>query len=158
MLTGVDNVNSMPYGRNMETKVTPDMMADGHPHLFVAIATLPLDAGAHRWIGVCRTCKATRKLEGTIVAATGRGTTTFRDRAVLGTDGKIYTTRTIGEATAILIRCSSCPAHQIARYALVRLVVEGSKASKHTCGAKCTNATGPSCDCRCKGANHGSNH
>lgn len=40
--------------------------------------------------------------------------------------------------------------------AALRLVHEGRKASKHECGARCTSATGPQCDCRCRGANHGS--
>ncbi len=28
----------------------------------------------------------------------------------------------------------------------------------HECGPKCYNAQGPSCDCSCAGANHGSGH
>lgn len=30
--------------------------------------------------------------------------------------------------------------------------------SLHKCGAKCQNATGPSCECECGGKNHGGNH
>lgn len=29
---------------------------------------------------------------------------------------------------------------------------------KHVCGAKCLNSKGPSCECSCGGANHGSGH
>ncbi len=137
----------------METTVTAGMMADGHPPLYAAIRALPEHA-ARRWIGRCRACKASRKLEGTIVIALGTSRTHNHtgDRAALGFDGKVYTTRTIGYADLILVRCTGC-----VRFVLVKLVTEGTKESKHTCGARCVNATGPMCDCKCKGANHGSN-
>jgi hypothetical protein len=37
-------------------------------------------------------------------------------------------------------------------------VVQGWESPDVKCGALCRNATGPSCDCSCAGANHGSNH
>lgn len=36
--------------------------------------------------------------------------------------------------------------------------VWGVKVEKVKCGAMCRNAVGPSCDCSCGGANHGSGH
>jgi hypothetical protein len=32
------------------------------------------------------------------------------------------------------------------------------KASARKCSARCTNATGPDCECECVGRNHGSDH
>ena len=37
-------------------------------------------------------------------------------------------------------------------------VVQGSFSAGVVCGGKCRNAVGPSCDCQCSGANHGSGH
>lgn len=31
----------------------------------------------------------------------------------------------------------------------------GREETRHECGPKCMAATGPNCECRCKGANHG---
>lgn len=31
----------------------------------------------------------------------------------------------------------------------------GRDETRHECGPKCMSATGPNCECRCKGANHG---
>ncbi len=137
----------------MNTMVTPDMMADGHPMRFVEIRAL--DGAARRWIGRCK-CGTSRKLEGTVVGARAASVTNDMcvDRAVLGFDGKLYTTRVYFEAGLVLARCSNLTC---SRFVHVKLVTEGSKASKHTCGARCVNATGPMCDCKCRGANHGSN-
>ena len=32
-----------------------------------------------------------------------------------------------------------------------------ARISEHVCGALCTNATGPNCECSCGGKNHGAN-
>jgi hypothetical protein len=97
-----------------------------------------------RWIGRCKGCGATAKVEGRTAKGERGGV------AVVAADG-VYTTRVIGDDALILKQCA-CK-----RYVLLRKVVEGTKNSKHTCGARCTSATGPNCDCKCKGANHGSN-
>ena len=33
-----------------------------------------------------------------------------------------------------------------------------ARVTEHECGVKCTSATGPTCDCKCGGANHSSDH
>lgn len=38
-----------------------------------------------------------------------------------------------------------------------RMIVRPDLASNHKCNGKCRNATGPNCECSCKGANHGAN-
>jgi hypothetical protein len=52
-----------------------------------------------------------------------------------------------------VLRCPDC-----ASYRPVGNTVVGRYSTKHQCGAKCMNATGPSCDCSCGGKNHGMNH
>jgi hypothetical protein len=98
-----------------------------------------------RWIGRCKDCGMTAKVEGRIAR------TASPEVAVVALDGTVYSTRIIGEASLILKQCAC------SRYVMLRKVTEGKKGSKHTCGARCTNSTGPNCDCRCKGANHGRN-
>jgi hypothetical protein len=46
------------------------------------------------------------------------------------------------------LRCQSCGA------TLAPFAVAGA-ASETECGDKCQGATGPACDCKCKGQNHG---
>lgn len=120
---------------------------------------------ARRWIGRCR-CGAGIKLEGApLYDAKG-------DAAVIGADGLLYTTRVLNTHELVLVR-HRCPGQTaidavtrtertfpVERWVYCRPVVDGGKpdSKRHTCGARCTNATGPSCDCRCRGANHGSGH
>jgi hypothetical protein len=33
--------------------------------------------------------------------------------------------------------------------------IVGKHSDKRECGAKCTGATGPACECKCSGENHG---
>ena len=47
-----------------------------------------------------------------------------------------------------------CPEHGVYRLQLVK----GRLAPDHKCDARCTTATGPSCDCSCGGENHGMAH
>lgn len=123
-------------------------MAHGHPAQYSEIVSVALKVD--RWIGKSR-CGARLKLEGRAAMAvlTRSG---VKDDVILSSAGELYTTRVIGDTDCVLVHCVGC-----GKYTTLRKVHEGKKNSKHTCGARCTNATGPSCDCRCKGANHGSN-
>ncbi len=101
-----------------------------------------------RWIGRCKKCGQTHKLEGRLTSAhrVGNG----GDYVIVTHDGPIYTMAAMGSDTSkVLVRCGD-------HWCSLRRVHEGTKKSKHECGARCTNATGPSCDCRCRGKNHGS--
>lgn len=42
------------------------------------------------------------------------------------------------------------------RYFRVALVV--GKLGRQACGSKCMGSTGPACECKCRGANHGASH
>lgn len=102
-----------------------------------------LSTETHRWIGRCKKCGQTRKLEGRLLSAS-KGT-------VIETDHGLYMVGDLGSNPyKVWVPCNG-------HWCLLHRVTEGTKKSKHECGARCTNATGPNCDCRCKGRNHGSN-
>jgi hypothetical protein len=103
-------------------------------------------AGQHRLIGRCKKCGKTSKLEGEILIARAPG---IHDYVVRDQYGILWTTAEHGSSTTKV--WAPCGDHHLA---LLR-VTEGRKASKHECGARCTSATGPNCDCRCRGQNHG---
>ncbi len=105
-------------------------------------------AGERRWIGRCKRCGKTSKLEGIL----HHGWDPARhasDYVVIDRSGLAWTTADLGSNVSVVH--GPCGDHRVA----LRRVVEGTKGSKHSCGAKCTSATGPNCDCRCRGANHG---
>jgi len=113
----------------------------------------PLSDVESRWIGRCKKCRATHKLDGHLMigarsAGQGYGST---DDVIQTSDGRIYTCG--GQGTSPSTVWAPCGDH----YALLKRVHEGTKKSKHECGARCMSATGPNCDCRCRGAMHGSN-
>lgn len=109
----------------------------------------PSSRPTHRWIGRCRRCDAEHRVEGRIASA--YASPGHHDSVVRATDGRLLTTSAQGtDPTLIWVPCGD-------HHCLLRRVHEGTKRSKHQCGARCTNATGPSCDCRCKGENHGRN-
>lgn len=102
--------------------------------------------GGHRWVGRCRGCNAAVRVDGTAMEDV-KG-----DTLVLGSDGIAYTTRVINGPESINY------VHACGRWVLLRRVYDGGKpdSKRHNCSARCTAATGPACDCRCRGANHGS--
>lgn len=118
----------------------------------------PRLAGDYRFIGRCKKCNKTHKLEGQFCSAHGRGPGTWSTEpasrhglVIRDQYGILWETAEHGSSTGTV--WVPCDGH----HCLLRRVMEGKKASKHECGARCTNATGPNCDCRCKGKNHGSN-
>jgi len=86
------------------------------------------------------------RLEGQIKMSHAPG---IQDYVVQDRYGLLWTTADQG--TSVSRVWAPCGDHHLA----LSRVTEGKKASKHECGARCTSATGPNCDCRCKGANHG---
>lgn len=55
---------------------------------------------------------------------------------------------TSGQRMAYLVK-HSCGAY------LRGVIITGKHSDRIECGARCTSATGPACECRCSGANHG---
>jgi len=103
-----------------------------------------------RWIGRCKRCGATHKLEGRLTTAHA-SSPPRHDYVIVTGDGAAYLTGAQGtDLSTVVVRCND-------HWCRLCLVREGTKKSKHECGARCTNATGPNCDCRCRGKNHGKN-
>lgn len=131
----------------MDAPLTADAitMADRQPNRYFGALSPMGEVG--RWVGRCRSagCGGVR-VDGTPLRDQ-RG-----DTMVLGTDGRVYTTRVLSDPQSINLF------HDCGRWVLLRRVFDDGRpdSKRATCGARCTNATGPSCDCRCRGANHGS--
>lgn len=49
---------------------------------------------------------------------------------------------------------ADCPEH--GSYLVYQVI--GNEVASVKCGARCTNAVGPACDCSCGGSNHGAGH
>jgi hypothetical protein len=109
----------------------------------------PALAGERRWVGRCKRCGRTHKLEGVMHLGRPAGRPGQREYVVVDQDDLVWTTAALGSDVSAVV--GPCGDHRCT----VRRVVEGSRRSKHECGARCTSATGPNCDCRCRGQNHG---
>ena len=104
-----------------------------------------------RWIGRCKRDGGTHKIEGRLTTAKASAPRSGVDYVIFDRLGQVWTMGANGSDTSrVVVRCGD-------HWVSLRRVLEGTKKSKHECGARCTNATGPSCDCRCRGKNHGSN-
>ncbi len=101
----------------------------------------------HRWVGRCKRCGVPHKVEGRVMGAVGVGSGRH-ESVVVSPDGSVYT-GILNDPATLKVRCGD-------HWCTLHWVVEGTKKSKHECGSRCTNATGPNCDCRCRGLNHGS--
>jgi hypothetical protein len=103
---------------------------------------------AHRWVGRCKACRKAHRVDG--VLATGR--TDKHDEQIVVSGTRCYRTACHGsDATTLFVSCCD------ARVKLQR-VYDDHKPNRprHECNAKCLASTGPACECKCKGANHGS--
>lgn len=108
-----------------------------------------------RYLGTCRRCR-------------GAGRPFVRRVDAVLADGKQWgfrvtvpgePERRIHDPRWLSVQCAACVAAGVNASAACHYLqrVEGRE-SKHECGAKCLNATGPSCECRCRGLNHGAGH
>lgn len=128
----------------------------GHTAVNAAVAydMIRLGGGApiaYRWIGRCKTCKKAYRVEG--VLASGRREACY-DEQIVVSGTLVYRTADQGtNPTALFVSCCS------GRAKLSR-VFDSHKPNRprHECNAKCLASTGPACECKCKGANHGSGH
>ena len=134
----------------METNNATDILASENTHRSYEVLAGVRAIVEGRWIGRCKTCRATHKIEGRVISARDARRGAY-DYVILSSDDRVYVTDCLGtDPSRVVIRCGD---HRIR----LRRVTEGKKHSKHECNAKCLASTGPNCDCRCKGANHGSN-
>lgn len=109
---------------------------------------LSLGAGsAHRWVGRCRGCRNAHRVDGVLARARLRG----RDEMVVVSGARVYRTAEYGSnETVLYVACCE------GRVKLER-VYDAARAGRkrHECNAKCLASTGPACECRCRGVNHG---
>lgn len=105
---------------------------------------------AYRWIGRCKTCRKAHRVDGML--ATGRDGRRHDQIIVAGTD--CYMTSCNGtDPTSVWVPCCATRAKLSRVYDDHR-----PNRPRHECNAKCLASTGPSCECKCKGANHGAAH
>ena len=119
----------------------------------VTYDTIRLDLGrrpAQRWVGRCR-CRKARKVEGLMARGVIKGN---EDQVVVS--GRLcYRTSNNGTNPTVLFVSCDCGGR-----AKLQRVSDSHKPGRprHECSAKCLASTGPSCECKCKGANHGASH
>ena len=106
------------------------------------------------FVGRCKRCKTGHRAE---VTETVRSyTTTYR--TVQGypmdrTERRYRYPGSTESGTAATTYRVTCGCGATVHLKRVRAVV-----NDHVCNAKCTNATGPCCECSCGGKNHGAGH
>jgi hypothetical protein len=116
--------------------------------LYTRVEPYAREPGARRWVGRCKSCKIVHRVEGLI----GHGWHGNRaESVVLTAEGTVYRGADQGAHTTVLF--VACGNHR----AKLERVYDDSKPGKprHECNAKCLASTGPACECRCRGRNHG---
>ena len=122
---------------------------------FSEVKTLPQRQETYRWIGKCKKCGAKHQLSGKLGFAyrhDAQGKVHAIGEAAIADEG-VYLVGDLGSnPTKIVIPCGG-------HYCALQRVYDDAKPGKPrtACGARCMNSTGPACDCRCRGQNHGSN-
>lgn len=109
-----------------------------------------------RMLGRCKKCKTGHRVEGEFSRRTEQhaGVGLAAGKVFESTSYWLGETRVRGlQLNGPLsmwheVQCGGCGGW-------VKLEPVVAKESKHHCGAKCVNATGPACECACKGENHG---
>lgn len=106
---------------------------------------------AERWVGRCAKCRAGIRVDG--VVAVGRRTGHDDQIVIAGT--RCYRAAEHGSNPTVLFVACRC-----GEGVKLQRVFDNAKPNRprHECSAKCLNSTGPACECKCKGANHGSGH
>lgn len=100
-----------------------------------------------RWVGRCKTCNKAHRVDGEVVRGRERG----RDYQIVVSGTRCYLTADQGSnSTALTISCCD-------RRVKLGRVYDSAKPNRprHECNAKCLGSTGPACECKCGGKNHG---
>jgi hypothetical protein len=101
-----------------------------------------------RFIGKCPRCKKLHKVEGSLVVEPR-----FKVTAMVGT---VRADKWKGRWVVSVDCCPRRANDLTGGLNTVQLEkVFAAAVTTHKCGAKCRNATGPSCECSCKGEHHG---
>ncbi len=102
---------------------------------------------ACRWVGRCKACGTSRRIDGFLAYGRERNA----DLQIVVAGASAYLTACNGtDPTTLWAPCCD------KRVKLSR-VYDSHKPNRprHECNAKCLASTGPACECKCKGANHG---
>jgi hypothetical protein len=105
---------------------------------------------AHRWVGRCAVCRKAQRVDGVLT----RGRRGGCDETVVVSSARVYSTAGHGSnPTVLFISCCD------GRVKLQRVYDDARPGRpRHECNAKCLASTGPACECKCRGANHGACH
>ena len=110
--------------------------------------------GRHRWIGRCKRCGASHQLGGGLGDASGmlRGKCVHHGVAISDEGGVFMLGDQGSNPTVVPVRCGD-------HWCKLDRVFDSHRPNRKRteCGARCLQATGPACDCKCKGENHGRN-
>ncbi len=126
---------------------------------FETITTDRSSATEHRWVGRCKKCKTAHQLNGHLAMARA-GKHSFG--AIVTRDGVYMQDDNGSNCTKVTIPCygggRGTPDAKSGHWCRLQRVFDDGRADskRTTCGARCLSSTSPSCDCRCRGANHGS--
>jgi hypothetical protein len=111
------------------------------------------------FLGRCRGCKAPAR--GTLAEERRSGTAQVRNRLGWTEERTVRSYRYPSEpgyqsfqSVRLEVMFATCACGTTVS---MRRVV-GTYSPDHKCGAKCRNATGPACECSCRGKHHGAGH
>lgn len=107
-------------------------------------ATAP--ANETRFVGKCPRCKTFHKVEGVLIKDP-----IYKTQVICGTHrADLWKGKWVVSVECTCIDRTT-NSHRQVQLSKVFAAFE----STHECGARCINATGPSCECACRGKNHG---
>ena len=100
-----------------------------------------------RWIGRCKTCRKAHRIDGML--AVGHSGSSH-DQIIVSGNACYLTSCNGTDPTVVWVACCTTRAK-------LNRVFDSHKPNRprHECNAKCLASTGPACECKCKGANHG---
>lgn len=117
---------------------------------FDAILLSTARESARRWVGRCAACRKAHRVDGMLA----RGRRSGCDEIVVVSGARVYRTADHGSNPTVLF-VSCCDG----RVRLQRVYDDARPGrQRHECNAKCLASTGPGCECKCRGVNHGAGH
>jgi hypothetical protein len=111
----------------------------------MSTTTTTTPAPLYRFVGRCKRCKTARQLVAYVVSDPKVGYVT------IDTTGIYRACADLGTNPYKVV--AECGDHRVALHRVEDTAKQGK--ARHECNAKCLASTGPACECKCKGANHG---
>lgn len=156
MILGMNTTNSIDWvlclAWSMGHAILTALVDRAPVNAVIAYDAILMNLGSNipaRWVGRCKACELAHRIDGVIA----RGRTTGRgDAQIIISGTRAYLCADQGTNTsAVSIVCC-------AKRVKLSRVYDSHKPNRprHECNAKCLGSTGPACECKCGGANHGS--